>query len=271
MEHKGLRYNEGKVRAELLPSNALHRVAKVFTKGAEKYSPRNWESGMSWSTVLASLKRHLLDYEAGFDIDPDDGLPLIDKVATNALFLVEYSDTYPQGDDRQKKYLKVPKIALDIDEVIADWTGAYCRRFNMPLNPTSWNFDRKIRERSAEIREDKDFWINLEPKIEADKLPFEPVAYITSRTIPTAWTEEWLDKNNFPTAPVFTVAPRESKFSALEESGSEILIDDSYDTFVDISNRGKCCFLFDAPHNKRYDVGARRLNSLNDLFWVRGL
>lgn len=35
MEHKGLRYNEGKVQLELLPVNAPKGVGEVLTKGAK--------------------------------------------------------------------------------------------------------------------------------------------------------------------------------------------------------------------------------------------
>lgn len=38
MEDRGLRYNEGKTRHDLVPAFAQEQYAKVLTKGAEKYS-----------------------------------------------------------------------------------------------------------------------------------------------------------------------------------------------------------------------------------------
>src|SRR6187399_1313572 len=61
-EDKGLRHNKGKIRYDLLEPFAITELAKVFTKGAEKYADRNWEKGMKWSKMRASLGRHLAAY-----------------------------------------------------------------------------------------------------------------------------------------------------------------------------------------------------------------
>ena len=43
MAGEGLRYNQNKLRYDLLEPFAIEQLAKVFTKGAEKYAPHNWE------------------------------------------------------------------------------------------------------------------------------------------------------------------------------------------------------------------------------------
>lgn len=58
-QDKGLRFNEGKTRYDLVPAFAQEQYARVLTKGAQKYAERNWERGMKWSKVIASLERHL--------------------------------------------------------------------------------------------------------------------------------------------------------------------------------------------------------------------
>ena len=40
---------------------------------------------------------------------------------------------------------------------------------------------------------------------------------------------------------------------------------DSFENFVELNNAGICCFLFDAPHNRRYYVGYKRITSLRKL------
>uniref|UniRef100_UPI001E4FF338 dATP/dGTP diphosphohydrolase domain-containing protein n=1 Tax=Acetomicrobium sp. S15 = DSM 107314 TaxID=2529858 RepID=UPI001E4FF338 len=40
------------LRYDLIPSDALRELAKVYTVGAEKYGERNWEKGMSWGRAL---------------------------------------------------------------------------------------------------------------------------------------------------------------------------------------------------------------------------
>ena len=151
MEEKGLRFNKGKTRHDLVPSFAQEQYAKVLTKGAEKYAERNWEKGMEWSKVLASMKRHILAYESGEDYDPETGLLHMSHVMCNAAFLTEYYKIYPQGDDRPHKYLNRPRIGLDIDEVLADWVGHWTKHFGQEV-PETWNFDRDIASKFNKLK-----------------------------------------------------------------------------------------------------------------------
>ena len=67
----GLRFNQGKTRYDLVPAFAQEQYARVLTRGAEKYAERNWEKGMTWSKVLASLERHLAAIKRGEDYESD--------------------------------------------------------------------------------------------------------------------------------------------------------------------------------------------------------
>jgi len=259
---KGKRYNQGKTRHDLLPPHAQELYAQVMTKGAEKYEDRNWEKGMSWSTVMASLKRHVLAWERGEDFDPETGLPHTAHIMCNAAFLTEYYRIFPQGDDRPHAYLQPRRVGLDIDEVLADWVGHWTIHHGMEV-PEVWNFDRDIRAKFDSV--DKKFWMGVPVKTPPSDLRFEPACYITSRPIPTEWTEEWLDSHGFPVAPVHTVGPGESKVSAALSENLDIFVDDRYENFVQMNKAGICCYLLDAPHNRRYDVGHKRIFSLTEL------
>lgn len=261
----GLRFNEGKLRYDLLHPVAQDGIVRVLTKGAEKYAPRNWERGMKWSTVLASMKRHIAAIERGEDFDPETGELHIDHVQCNAHFLSAYYKIYPQGDDRQQPYLHRPKIGLDIDEVIADWVQAYMDRYGLTERPVYWNFEKEIGEQFKEMKDDKEFWLGIKPKVDPKSLPFEPTCYITSRPIPSEWTQEWLQMNGFPARPVYTVGLEMTKVEAAKESGIEIFVDDRYENFVELNQAGICTFLMDAPHNQRYKVGHKRITELNQL------
>ena len=182
----------------------------------------------------------------------------------NAAFLCEYYRIHPQGDDRQHDYLKTPKIGLDVDEVLADWTGHWTRKFGSEV-PETWNFDREIESKLEAVKDDKEFWMGIPVKTNPSDIHFEPHCYITSRPIPTKWTEEWLDANGFPTMPVYTVQPDEGKIDVAIKSGVEIFIDDRFENFRDLNKAGICTFLFDAPHNKRYEVGHKRISSIAEL------
>ena len=67
-KHVGLRYNSGKPRFDLVHPWSHEQMVNVLTVGANKYHDRNWEDGMAWSNVIASLKRHLNAIEAGEDL-----------------------------------------------------------------------------------------------------------------------------------------------------------------------------------------------------------
>lgn len=267
MENKkeeGLRFNEGKLRYDLVPAYAQEQYVKVLTKGAQKYAERNWEKGMAWSKVVASLERHLAAFKQGEDFDPETGCFHTAHIMTNAAFLTEYYRIYPQGDDRPHRYLSAPRIGLDIDEVIADFVKHWTD-FHGQEVPEIWNFDRNIGEKFRALSNNKQFWLTIPPKISPSDIHFEPACYITSRSIPTAWTEEWIDNNGFPTMPVYSVGHDCSKVETIKAAGIDIFVDDRYENFVEINKAGICCFLMDAPHNRRYDVGHKRIHSLKQL------
>lgn len=262
---QGLRYNDGKLRYDLVPEYAQKKYVEVLTLGSKKYRPRNWEAGMSWSTVIASMKRHIAAFERGEDFDPETGLPHTAHIMCNAAFLTEYMKTYPEGDDRPHPHMRMPRIGLDIDEVLADWVAAFCKRFDLP-EPQFWIFDYATRAKLEELKSDKEFWMNIAPKCDPKTLPFEPVCYVTSRVVPSEWTQEWLQKCGFPCVPVHTVGHGESKVEVLKAAGVEWFVDDRFENYVELNKAGICCFLMDAPHNRRYNVGHKRITELSQLF-----
>ena len=257
----GLRKNENKTRHDLIPPFAQEQYAKVLTKGAEKYAVRNWERGMSWSKVLASLKRHIQAIESGEDYDKETGLLHSAHVMCNAGFLTEYYRIYPQGDDRPKRI--IPRIGLDIDGVLADFSTAFCKHCGIsPQAVDRWWWTYAWREHKHELIGNEAFWLNIEPLLSGSDLPFEPVCYCTDRTIDTSITEQWLEKNGFPCVPVITV--NGNKIEALKDK-VDIFVDDCYDNYIQLNNAGICTYLWDRPHNRKYDVGFKRLTDLKGL------
>jgi hypothetical protein len=45
----------------------------------------------------------------------------------------------------------------------------------------------------------------------------------------------------------------------------DIFIDDRFDNFVELEKNGICCFLMTAEHNKRYNVGYRRIDDIKEF------
>lgn len=264
MAGEGKRFNQGKVRFDLRSSFANEQLANVLTMGAEKYGDRNWELGMPWSKVIASLERHFEAIKRGEDFDAESGMLHSAHVMTNAMFLTEYYKVYPQGDDRKTWYDYGYKVGLDIDDVLSDFCPTFCKRYDLHI-PKFWNFDRSIMEKFEELKKDKDFWINLPIKTNPDSIPFEPTCYITSRSIPIEWTEEWLDKNGFSAVKVYQVGIDGSKVECAKKSKIDIFIDDRYDNYLELNNAGIFTYLFSAPHNMRYRVGHKRINAVSEV------
>ena len=269
----GLRYNKGKLRYDLVNPLAHRDMVKVLTYGANKYFDRNWENGLSWTSVLASLKRHISAFEMGEDYDKETGLLHIAHAACNLHFLNTFYYTFPQGDDRPKMFLKQPNIGLDVDGVLADFATAWSNMFpEVSATPNSWYFDRKIGERFNEMRNNNtlnDFYLNIPVLTKPEDIPFDPCCYITSRPVPVEITEQWLCDNGFPAKPVYSINVRESKVSIAAKSGIDIFVDDSYENFVDLNNNGIFTYLYSAPWNNKYDVGHMRIKSLKDIPLVK--
>lgn len=275
----GLRYNKGKIRYDLFEPFAMEQLAKVFTKGAEKYAENNWLGGMKWSKMQASLMRHLEAFKKGEDYDFDPtcedcvkgtctnhtGLLHMAQVAWNALALVSYYHHYPQGDDRYVK--PVRRVGLDVDDVICSWVKPWCEKYNI-CEPSSWYFQWNTLEefdRMNETGELAEFYVGLPAKAPATEMAFEPICYISHRPVNDEVTKQWLEINGFPLKPVFHVKNREDKVKIALEQNLDIFVDDNYETFRAMNAAGICCYLMDAEHNRRYNVGYRRIKSLKEL------
>lgn len=263
---EGLRFNTGKTRHDLVPPFAQEQYAKVLTKGSEKYAERNWEKGMPWSKVISSLKRHVLKIESGEDYDEETGLLHSAHVMCNAAFLTEYYKINPKGDDRPHWYTNGWRVGLDVDDVLADFIGAYCLRFKVPA-PQAWRFDRNFNKNYDVLVKDKNFWMNLSAKESPSIIPFEPVCYISSRGVPVSWTEEWLDKMGFPASPVYHVGVGQSKVEIAKKENLDIFIDDCFSNFAELNNVGVLTYLYSCSHNTRYHVGHKRIDSLSKVIW----
>jgi len=266
---KGLRFNQGKLRYDLVEPRAHRDMVEVLTDGANKYFDRNWENGLSWTSVLASLKRHIAAIERGEDHDPESGRLHIAHAACNVHFLNTFYYTFPQGDDRPKRFLSQSAIGLDIDGVLADFTGAWHKLHpEIDKEPKAWGFDRNIMKRFEEMKKNgtlEDYYLNIKPLIKPEELPFEPKCYVTARPVDTKISEQWIDNNGFPRKKVITVPTGTSKVNVMKDAGIEIFIDDSYDNFIELNKAGIFTYLYTAPWNIKYEVGHMRLNSLKDL------
>lgn len=150
-------------------------------------------------------------------------------------------------------------MVLDLDDTIFDFLNFYQDRFGTTLSDY-WSGDYNMGENLKTLQGDKDFWVNMPVK---HRPTFEVDAYVTARSIPDEWTQEAIQKNNLPKAPVISVPWNVSKIDKLKELGTTVMIDDKHETFKECQANGIFCYLMDAPHNRHYNVGHHRIYDLN--------
>lgn len=250
-----------KIRYDLIPPKGIEEVSKVLTGKLEKYNKNEWKYGLKWSEVLSSLKKHLNEFELGNDFDENKNLQIA-HVAMNALLLCDYYSSFPHGDDRIIHMPKRPRVVLDIDDTCLSWKSEFEEKFNIKLN-NYWDGSYNMSDYLNKLQNDKEFWVNLKPL----HIPsFEPIAYLTSRSIPVEWAKECLEKNGFPCAPVYTVEYNASKIEILKELRADVFIDDKIENYREALEAGIFCYLMDAPHNQFFNAGHRRIYDLNLKF-----
>lgn len=67
----GVKFDNGKPMFSLIPPEVLFALSKLYTDGAEKYDPRNWEKGMRYMRMADALQRHFWKWMMGFDFDEE--------------------------------------------------------------------------------------------------------------------------------------------------------------------------------------------------------
>lgn len=107
---EGVKFDQGKVRIELVAPELLFAVAHVLTFGAKKYGERNWEHGMKWSRVFGAMMRHLWEWWAGAapttvnfafgELDTETGFSHLWHAGCCIMFLIAYEERKTGEDDR---------------------------------------------------------------------------------------------------------------------------------------------------------------------------
>lgn len=91
IESKKNDITDGKVRMDLLPWAELEEIARVYTAGAKKYGPNQWQDlPNGYERYKGAMLRHLCEVEKGNDIDNETGCYHIAQVAWNAIAMLHF-------------------------------------------------------------------------------------------------------------------------------------------------------------------------------------
>lgn len=112
MTQEARKYDDGKIRIELIPPELIFALASVLTFGANKYADRNWEDhgGLSWGRCFGALMRHMWAWWGGRgpttrnflfgDLDSETGYSHLWHAACCIAFLIAYEERGSGTDDR---------------------------------------------------------------------------------------------------------------------------------------------------------------------------
>ena len=100
MSDIAMKFDQSKVRMELLDPSFTEGVAAVLTFGAQKYAAENWRKGLPFNKIIGAIHRHLAAIQKGEDVDPESGLLHIYHVGCNVQFLGWMIQNRPDLDDR---------------------------------------------------------------------------------------------------------------------------------------------------------------------------
>jgi len=102
--------SEGKPLVGDMDPMCILAVGAVLAASVEKYpndddGTPNWYKGGSYRGFAASIMRHTLKFLAGEDIDSESGLPHMDHIQTNSMFLSSWQRRGVGADDRLRRNL----------------------------------------------------------------------------------------------------------------------------------------------------------------------
>ena len=106
----GNKFDQDKLRYDLLPEEALEEIVRVFTAGAKKYSDRNWEKGIVFSRLIGAGRRHDAAFLKGELVDPETLTVHLANSVVNRLMMLQFVltkqsdklDDLPNAEKRKK-------------------------------------------------------------------------------------------------------------------------------------------------------------------------
>lgn len=108
------KYDQGKLRWDLLPLKLIEKVVEIYTFGAEKYGPNTWQNlEDGYNRYKAAMFRHLMEFEKGNVIDDESGKEHMAHMVWNSIAMLYMSDNTDNIMSHTEMYIKMIE---DIEE-----------------------------------------------------------------------------------------------------------------------------------------------------------
>ena len=137
------------------------------------------------------------------------------------------------------------RIALDIDDTLLDFWGAYIKKFGDPKN--SLQVTRNVQA----LRLNKDFWENLSL---IERPDFEPHIYCTKRINSKVYTRNSLRKHGLPIKPIYQLLTQNANKAQRIKGVCDVLVDDSPFNVREALRVGFPAILIDRGYNHCDDL-----------------
>lgn len=138
---QGAKDDNGKLRYDLIPPEIETELARIFTYGAEKYSPRNCEKGFRYGRLYAAARRHMSAFWNGEEDDPESELLHLSHALWNIGMLIVQNLRGTGEDDRVK--MNGPQGEVDIDEGCGTCKHFESKSHKKPCTQCRHNFTLK--------------------------------------------------------------------------------------------------------------------------------
>lgn len=136
------------------------------------------------------------------------------------------------------------KIALDLDDTIADFIHTFNNYFNVNLGQMK---STSVTELVKTLQYNKSFWSNL-PVLEVPD--FIPSVYATKRINPKLYTKAFLAKNKLPIRPIIQFYNQSDNKAHGLANKADVLVDDSWFNVQQCLEAGFPALLISRPHNR---------------------
>lgn len=143
------------------------------------------------------------------------------------------------------------RVALDIDDTVVDFVGAYNEHFKTLLHTQK---QVVIQKNVNKLRCNKQFWENL-PLLEVPD--FEPTIWATKRINAKSYTRNCLKKHGLPVKPIYQIYTQTGNKALIIKGRCDVLVDDSAFNCYQAMQVGFPAILITRPHNVNSDYPYR--------------